>query len=152
RGLAFWSDRFLADNHQGRDRLLTLALLNLELKMLEPLLVAAAQEPSWIGTSDSNVQAAVLRTERGILVLPIWMGKGAEYVPGQAAVSHLSMTVPQVPASTQAWEVSPGQVNALKGERTVGGTKITLPEFGLTAAIVFTRDQVLVGRFQDQAR
>src|SRR5262249_5589647 len=28
RGLAFWSDRYLADSHQGRDRLLALALLN----------------------------------------------------------------------------------------------------------------------------
>src|SRR5262249_43823035 len=26
RGLGFWSDRFLADSHQGRDRLLALAL------------------------------------------------------------------------------------------------------------------------------
>ena len=31
KGLGFWSDRFLADSHQGRDRLLALALLNQEL-------------------------------------------------------------------------------------------------------------------------
>src|SRR5262249_38800930 len=154
RGLGFWSDRFLADSHQGRDPLLTVALLNLELKMLEPFLVAAAEEPTWIDTSDGHVKAAVLRTERGILVLPIWMGKGAQFVPGQAAVSKLSITVPQVPASMQAWEISPGQVHALKVERTTGGTKITLPEFGLTAAVVFTGDQAngIVARFQEQAR
>jgi hypothetical protein len=154
RGLGFWSDRFLADSHQGRDRLLTVALLNLEMKMLEPLLVAAAQEPSWIDTSDGNVKAAVLRTEHGILVLPIWMGKGAQFVPGQAAISKLSITVPQVPASTQAWEISPGSVHALKVERTTGGTKITLPEFGLTAAVLFAADQGnrIVARLQDQAR
>lgn len=154
RGLGFWSDRFLADSHQGRDRLLTVALLNLEAKMLEPFLVAAAAEPSWIDTSDSHIKAAVLRTEHGILVLPIWMGKGAQFVPGQAAVPKLSITVPQVPASMQAWEVSPGQVHALKVERTTGGTKITLPEFGLTAAIVFTGSQAngIVARFQEQAR
>ncbi len=154
RGLGFWSDRFLADSHQGRDRLLTLALLNLELKMLEPLLVSATDEPSWIDTSDGNVKAAVLRTDHGILVLPIWMGKGAQFVPGQAAVSKLSITVPQVPASTQAWEISPGQVHALKAERTTGGTKITLPEFGLTAAVLFTGNHAngIVPRLQNQAR
>jgi hypothetical protein len=154
RGLGFWSDRFLADSHQGRDRLLTVALLNQELKMLEPFLVAAAPDPSWIDTSDSHVKAAVLRTEHGILVLPIWMGKGAQFVPGQSAVARLSITVPQVPASAQAWEVSPGRVHALKIERTTGGTKITLPEFGLTTAIIFTGDQTnhIVARLQDQAR
>jgi hypothetical protein len=154
RGLGFSSDRFLADSHQGRDRLLTLALLNLELKMLEPLLVAAPDEPSWLDTSDSNVKAAVLRTDRGILVLPIWMGKGAQFVPGQAAASKLSITVPQIPASTQAWEISPSRVHALKVERTTGGTKITLPEFGLTAAVLFTGDlsHHVVARLQNQAR
>jgi hypothetical protein len=154
RGLGFWSDRFLADSHQGRDRLLTVALLNLEVKMLEPLLVSAAQEPSWIDTSDGNVKAAVLRTDHGILVLPIWLGKGAQFVPGQGAFAKLSITVPQVPDSTQAWEISPGQVHALKVERTTGGTKITLPDFGLTAAILFAGDQGnrMVARLQDQAR
>ena len=45
------------------------------------------------------------------------------------------------------------RVHALKVERTTGGTKFTLPEFGLTAAVVFT-DQAngLVARFQDQER
>lgn len=153
RGLGLWSDQFLADSHQGRDRLLTVALLNQELTMLEPLLVGAT-EPSWIDTSDRNVKAALLRTERGILVLPIWMGKGAQFVPGQAAAAKLSITVPQVPANMQPWEVSPGRVQALHEERTIGGTKITLPEFGLTAAVVFTGDQGngMVARFQDQAR
>jgi hypothetical protein len=28
RGLGFWSDRFLEDSHQGRDRWLMMALLN----------------------------------------------------------------------------------------------------------------------------
>jgi hypothetical protein len=153
RGLGFWSDQFLADSHQGRDRLLTVALLNQELKMLEPLLVTAA-DPNWIDTSDRNVKAALLRTEHGILVLPIWMGRGAQFVPGQAAVSKLTITVPQVPASMQPWEISPSGVHALHEERTIGGTKITLPEFGLTAAVVFAGDQAngMVARFQDQAR
>ena len=62
---------------------------------------------------------------------------------------------PQVPAGCQAWEVSPGEVRSLKTERVVGGTKITLPEFGLTAAIVLTSDSSPTGllvRFQDQTR
>lgn len=160
KGLGFWSDRFLADSHQGRDRLLTLALLNLELRMLEPLLVSVAPPDGegWVNTSISEVKAAVLRGEpgvnssRGVLVLPIWLGQGSQFVPGQAATNKLSLTVPQVPASAQAWWVSPGEVRSLRTERVSGGTRVTVPEFGLTGAIVFTADTALVERFQDQVR
>lgn len=152
KGLGFWSDRFLADSHQGRDRLLMLALLNLELRMLEPLLVSASS-PEWVDTSLPDVKAAVLRADqRGILLLPIWLGKGSQFVPGQAAAKALTVTVPQVPASTQAWLVSPSEVRSLRTERVPGGTRVTIPEFGLTAAIVFTADNALVERFQDQVR
>jgi hypothetical protein len=152
RGLGFWSDRFLADSHQGRDRLLSLALLNQELRMLEPLLLSA-EDPSWINTSDSDVKAAVFRTARGVLVLPIWVGKGAQYVPGQAAVAKLTIDVPSVPINWQAWAVSPADVRTLRTERVVGGTRVTVPEFSLTAAIFLTADNNdpngMVVRFQN---
>src|SRR5205807_112587 len=37
-------------------------------------------------------------------------------------------------------------------ERVVGGTKVTLFDFGLTAGIVFTSSTELVARFQEQAK
>ncbi len=153
KGLAFSSDRWLADSHQGRDRLLGCALLNMELDMLEPLLVHMDDAPQWIDTSVPEVKAAVLRwSEKATLVLPIWMGKGSQYVPGQAAVSKLSMIVPQIPQTMQAWQVCPAEVRNVRIERAVGGSKITLPEFNLTSAIVFTADSRIVLRLQDQAR
>jgi len=152
RGIGFWSDRFLADSHQGRDRLLCCALLNQELEMLEPFLVSSDEPPQWIDTSSPDVKAAVIRTGKGVLVLPIWEGKGAQFVPGQAAVSKLSIVVPQVPQSNQAWEITPADVRGLRSERVTGGTKITIPEFGLTSMIVFTSDINVVVRFQEQAR
>ncbi|MCS6852907.1 MAG: hypothetical protein NZ700_17240 [Gemmataceae bacterium] len=155
RGIGFWSDRFLADSHQGRDRLLALALLNLEMQMLEPLLTTVTGAPTWIETSHPAVQAAVLRTDKGILVLPMWLGQGSQFVPGQAATIRLTMVVPQVPPAAQAWEVQPGEVISLPMQRVPGGTAITIPEFGLTSAVVFTSDNGATGlvvRFQDQVR
>ena len=64
--------------------------------MLEPLLVSA-EPPAWIDTSVPDVKAAVMRTEHGILVLPMWMGAGSQFVPGQAAAARLEIRVPQVP-------------------------------------------------------
>jgi hypothetical protein len=156
RGLGFWSDRFLADSHSGRDRLLGLALLNLELQMLEPLLVDAKDDtPDWISTSRPDVRAAVLRSEKGVLVLPMWVGNGGQFVPGHAAATELSMVVPLVPGNCQAWEVSPGRMRSYRCERVLGGTKVTLRDFNLTAAVVFTSDlgpTGLVVRFQEQQR
>lgn len=139
RGVGFWSDRFLADSHQGRDRLLALALLNQELQLLEPLIVNA-EDPFWIDTSLPDVKAAVLRSEKGILVLPIWMGKGTQFVPPQGGATELTFVVPQAPTGAQVWEITAGQVRSIPWSRVVGGTQISLKEFSLATAVVLTSD------------
>ena len=88
--------------------------MNQELEFLEPLLTCADGSSQWVDTSDPNVKAAVLRTSKGILVLPMWLGSSAQFVPGQAAVAKLSMVVPQVPPCYQVWEVTPGEVRSIK--------------------------------------
>jgi hypothetical protein len=70
-------------------------------------------------------------------------------------VANLTLTVPQVPVGTEAWEISPAEVRCLRQERVIGGTKITVPEFGLTTAIIFTSDNGpngIVVRLQEQVR
>jgi hypothetical protein len=57
-----------------------------------------------------------------------------------------------VPLGSQAWEVTPGEVRALRSERVLGGTKVYVPEFGLTTAIVLTSDTSMVIHFQEQCR
>jgi hypothetical protein len=154
RGLGFWSDRFLANTHQGRDRLLQLALLNLELQMLDRLLTTA-RPPRWIDTSIPEVKAAVIRTDHGILVLPMWLGGGGQFVPGQSAAAQLTMVVPDVPASATPWQITPAEVHTVVYERTHGGTRVTVPEFGLTAAVLFTSENNPTGiivSLQDQVR
>jgi hypothetical protein len=83
-----------------------------------------------------------MRTERGVLVLPTWVGPSSQLVPGQAALHNLSLVVP-VPQHMEAWEVTPGEIRKVdKSERVLGGTRITLNEFGLTTAIVCTADNI----------
>ncbi len=154
KGVGFWSDKFLADSHTGRDRLLSLALLNHELQLLEPILVET-EEPVWVDTSLPDVKAAILRSDKGILVLPIWMGKGAQFVPPQGGATELSIVVPQAPTGCQAWEVTPGQVKSLPWKRVVGGVQVTIKEFSLTTPVVLTSDLSptgLVVRWQDLQR
>lgn len=167
RGLGFWSDRFLADSHAGRDRLLGLALLNQEFRLLEPLLVSVNKDPQWIpgllpalfpGMPDQPnpyVMAAVLNCDKAVLVLPIWMGPGSQYVPPQGFLSRVRLKV-MVPENYAAWEVSPGCFRSYPSKPVLGGREITLQNFNLTSAIVFTADVVgrgsLVPRFQEMQR
>jgi len=155
RGLGFWSDRFLADSHTGQDRLLTLALLNKEVTLLEPLLLTS-QAPEWIETSVSEVKAAVFRplpdVGRGVLILPMCLGAGAQFVPGQGAHNNLTITLP-LPQFLQVWQVSPGVVGPVEAvQRVPGGLKITLKEFDLTSAIVCTSDVNELIRLQNAER
>jgi hypothetical protein len=152
KGIGFWSDRWLADSHHGRDRLLSCAMLNQELDMLEPILMNMDEPPQWIETSVTEVKAAILRTAKGALVLPIWLGKGSQYVPGQAAVGKLTMTVPHIPQTMQAWDIHPADVHGIHCDRVVGGTKIELKEFSLTSAILFSADKNLIQRLQEQSQ
>ncbi len=164
-GLAYWSDRFLADSHMGRDRLLALALLNQEFRLLEPLLVSAS-EPQWIPAwipgrgpvPDQplpSVMAAVLRCDKAVLVLPIWMGLGSQYVPPQGYLPLVKLKV-NVPDNYTAWEVSPGSFRSYESKPVLGGKEVTLEKFDLTKAIVFTADIMgrgsLVPRFQEMQR
>jgi hypothetical protein len=152
RGLGYWSDRFLADSHLGHDRLLALASLNQEFRMLEPLLVATEGEPVWIDTSHPFVKAAVLRSKKAILVLAIWMGPGSQYVPAQGFVSNLTFKV-MAPENYSAWEISPGRFRSYPVKSVLGGREITIQNFNLTAAIVLTGDlgpKGMVVRFQEE--
>src|SRR5262249_25103989 len=137
------------------DRLLEVGLLNLEMQMLEPALLSQIKSPFWIDTSQPEVKAAVLFTDKGLLVIPIWLGGGAQYVPGQSAGKSLTITVPQVQVTSEPWEGRPGVVRSLKPNRIPGGVQITIAEFDLCTTIVFTgdnnRDGLLVW-WQDQCR
>jgi hypothetical protein len=165
RGLGFWSDRFLADSHHGRDRLQGMALLNTELDLLTPVLLsagAAGGKTEWLTTSNPYVKAAVIkgRLKNGrtiTLLLPIWFGPGDQYVPAQGAAAGLKVTVDGVSEGQDPWLVTPAGVECLRNGavRTSRGTELTIDEFDLVSPIVFTDDQTptgLVVWWQDHAR
>jgi hypothetical protein len=154
RGIGYWSDKFLSDSHSGRDRLLALALLNLEISLLEPLLVTG-EEPRWIDTSNPQVKAAVMRCDKHYLIMPVWFGDHTQFVPSQGAVHGLRVVVPHAPVGTSAWEISPGGVRSLPWQRKPGGMEVLVRDFHMATAIVVTSDLSPTGpvvRFQEQQR
>lgn len=161
RGLGFWSDRYLSESHQGRDRLLALALINAELDMLAPLLngtrIAEGPRVEWVSTSHADVQAAVLRRKEGVLVLPIWLGSGSQYVPPQGALPQVTLTLKLIPEGADPWLISPSGIKCLRTttKKVPTGTELTIPEFDLVAPVVFTNDlseRGLVAQWQEYNR
>ncbi|MBA4064678.1 MAG: hypothetical protein C0501_13380 [Isosphaera sp.] len=155
RGLGLWSDRYLADSTHGRDRLQGAALLNAEIDMLAPALLAATEPTQWLDTSHPHVKAALLRGTRGAVLLPVWLGPGGQFVPDQAALGELSVLVPLVPDGADPWRVGPAGVECLAHAATKepGGTRVVIREFDTACPVVFTADRPgLVAWWQDYAR
>ncbi|WZO96038.1 hypothetical protein EP7_003011 [Isosphaeraceae bacterium EP7] len=173
RGLVFRGDADLT-REQGRMMLYELALLNEELDLFESILADRAgpidildaypPEPSLlppvgvITTTNSvrkqdeakplpTTKAARLRTKdrKGSLLLVADFAAGSQFQPSQMAINDMTITV-VAPISSQAFEISPGEVKVLDREQVPGGIRITLPEFSGTATILVTTDQSMPGR------
>lgn len=92
----------------------------------------------------SELEAAVFRTDKATLLLPIWYEHDAQFVPGQLAAPGATIDVASVPDTASAWEVTTTRVASLPSEPIPGGRRIKLPAFDTTTAIVVTSDQSVI--------
>lgn len=151
RGLGFWADESLNDDHMGKARKLEMALLNQQFNMLEAFL-ATLQDVLWINTPDPRIHAAVLRCEGGFVVLPMWTGAGNQFVLGPSYAKHLQIVIPGVPIDAQVYEVAPGDLRPIHHRRAAGGVEVTIPEFSICTALLCTSDANMIGKLQQQAQ
>ena len=153
RGLLFDSRSSLdATDAATRARAAALELLNLELKLIRPW-VSAGRTATTVASSQPEVSGAVLRLERSRLLLPIWTGRGAQFVPGQAATKTISFVIPGVPDSHRAYEISPGGLSPVRHQKRVtGGMQVTLDEFSLSRPILLTEDPQVTAALTQRTR
>jgi hypothetical protein len=152
RGLSFRSSSPLDyQDSATRLRAKTLEMLNLELELIEPF-VAAGQLSALSMAGNRELTAAVLQTESARLLIPIWCGPGAQYVPGQMAGTEISFTIPGVPASHEPYELTPGGMMAMRKQRVTGGLRVTLDDFGVTSLILVTGDPRVQSSIQGRVR
>src|SRR6185312_3172341 len=83
-----------------------------------------------------------IKGHSGSLLLPIWVGSGSQYVPSQAAVLNLTITVPLVPDGADPWLITPAGPECLRHQvrKDPRGVVLTIPEFDLVSPVVFTDD------------
>lgn len=96
-----------------------------------------------------ELEATILRTDYGTLVLPIWYGEDAQYCPGAMAANEVRIVIPGVGDTASAWEVSTTAIQRIvDSTRVAGGRQISLRKFDMTSAVIFTDDARLIERLQ----
>lgn len=145
RGLVFSSRTSLADTNEAtRVRAATLHQLNLELELID-VWASAGNFVATVPGSEPDLSAALFQIDRGHLLLPMWSGQGAQYVPGQSSGVNVSFVVPGIPEAVDVYEIAPGGLRPLVRKRVAGGMKVTLDELNLTSLILLTQDPQVVG-------
>jgi hypothetical protein len=194
RGLCYWTETSLDDrNPITRERRLQIALLNMEIELLEPWLATGSlggqtkftakipdsgnfkqlntdfgaglkseerrrelldeREDSFYRKHlmDKELEAASFRTDYGQLLIPVWYGDKAQFVPDQMAANDAEIIVPGAAQSAAVYEISTTEIRAITPPRkqwTAGGLKITLDKLDMTAAVVLVEDRALVDRLR----
>ncbi len=92
----------------------------------------------------SELEAAVFRTDKATLLLPIWYEDDAQFVPGQLAAPGATIDVASVPETAFAYEVTTTRIAPLTSEPIPGGRRVKLPAFDTTAAIIVTSDPSVI--------
>jgi hypothetical protein len=85
------------------------------------------------------------------VLLPIWYGSDAQFVPGQMAAKKATVIVPPVSVTDAAFLVSTTSVHALPHKRVPGGMQIELSKFDQTAVVVITSDRTLIDVLRQKA-
>jgi hypothetical protein len=98
-----------------------------------------------------ELEATIIRSDYGTLLLPIWYGSDAQFVPGQMAAMKATVVVPPVSETDAAFLVSTTSVHALPHKRVAGGMRIELSKFDQTAAVVITSDRMLIDVLRQKA-
>ena len=106
---------------------------------------ASNDKSSLVGKRPWEMQAVMIGSDRGALLLPMWLEEHSQFVPGPLTARSLSIVVPGGGQTAAAWEITTtGRLRNLDREPAAGGVKIRFSKLDQTAAILITSDRTLV--------
>lgn len=144
RGLIYRSRSPLnSADRASRLRAAALELANRELAFIEPFL-SGGQFVGMVESSRPEVTAALFRTDRARLLIPLWIGPGSQLVPGQSAAQEVTFVVPGVPDAYSAYLLLPGNMSPVQAQRVAGGMRVRLTECGPASLVVLTQDPLVL--------
>ena len=133
-GLLFASNAPLdGADHESQYRAAALELINLELILTDAWFAGGTPE-ELIDSDDTGISAAVLRTERTSLLVPLSLDTESQLVFGQAAANNRSFTVP-VRDGYSADLLLPGNLRKIPSSRRAGGVHLDLEEISMNSLV-----------------
>lgn len=99
-----------------------------------------------------ELQAAVIRSEYGTLLLPMWYESNAQFTPGAMTAVRAQVLVPGASRSASAFEITTTRIRNLKPERVTGGIRLTLQRFDQTAAVIVTTNRRVIEQLKKRVR
>jgi hypothetical protein len=116
--------------------------LNLELQMLEAWAATGTHETE-LETGDPGVRACVLKTDRSRLLLVIRNFADQQFVAGMVDGRAVTLEVPGVPATDEAYRLAENGLQRLRQERNAG-MRISLDQATPVSAVVLTQDSLVI--------
>lgn len=141
RGLWFRSEsRLDAQDRYTILRAKVLQRLNLELTLLEPW-AATGQHAGELAPADADFRASVLKTDRSRLLLVVRRLADQQYVAGLADDRPVTVEVPGVPETDEAYRVLEDGLQRIRQDRGTG-MRIALSDVHDVALVVLTQDRL----------
>lgn len=153
RGLMFAShERLDQGTEDSQLRAQSLALLNMELELIDPWL-AVCTNPQELRSLPPDTQATMFPSTRSHLLVATKIESQTQFVASAPPRANLPLVVPGIPDSTEAYVLTPAGLKPLQHQRVTGGVKVEIEEFGWVGTIVFTSDPLVYARLaQTSAR
>jgi len=143
RGLWFRSEsRLDATDRHSILRAKILHWLNLELALLEPW-VTTGQHEVELPTGEAGARASILKTDRSRLLLVMRRTADQQYVAGLADERPVTVEVPGVPETDEAYHLMEDGLRRLRQVRGTG-MRITLEGSQEVSAVVLTQDRLVI--------
>ena len=116
------------------------------------LFSAGQRKPKKPKNPNLNLEAAVIRTKDGMLLLPVWYERDAQFVPGSGSAPAIKFVAPPFARDAIAYAVTTTGIQPLRRKIVSGGLEITLPDFDLTAAVIVTTRTEIYQKLRERAR
>ena len=146
RGLIFKSrERLDGEDAASLHRAQVLELVNRELDLIEPWLTVCGHV-SPVAVGEAGVQATMFATQHSQLILLTQIADQSQHVISPPKTQGLSLVVPGVAESSDAYVLSPTGLRPLQHRRVTGGIGVALDELGWASAILFTSDPLAYAR------
>jgi hypothetical protein len=117
-----------------------------------PAAAAAAALAHGKSVDGPHVEATLIESDFGTLLLGMWYDPNAQLVPGQMAARNVRIVVPGIKETAKAWEITTTEIRPVKTDRNAvpGGTQISIDQFDNTIAVIISTDLGLGDKLRAQ--